>query len=122
MMSIPALCNRTAWRAAQLLKSSAKIKIKSDVLMGFYRAACATLFTLLFAPSVQAQGLAKGATILQSVQSDVYSIVTVLAVIILIILAICYAAKWCTMETFMRWGVGCIVAGCASQIANMFFN
>jgi type IV secretory pathway VirB2 component (pilin) len=116
------LASRSAAVSRNNLNIRSKIAIKIDGMKHKSVLFATALLALLFAQSANAQGLAKGVTILNSLKGDVYNIVSALAVIILIVLAVCYAAKWCTMETFARWGIGCIIAGCASQIASMFFS
>ncbi len=76
----------------------------------------------IFPDLASAQGLDKGVTILTTLKTQIYNIVSVLAGIIIIVIGVCYAAKWATLETCMRWGVGCLIVGGGSQLASMMLG
>lgn len=82
----------------------------------------AAYLLVLLPMQVMAQGLSKGKGIIERVTSDIYSMVTAIAVLILIAMGIAYAAKWMSLEGFMRWLIGCVIVGSASEIARMIFN
>ncbi|KEC65663.1 hypothetical protein O7W_00440, partial [Bartonella quintana JK 56] len=49
-------------------------------------------------------------------------IIPIAAALILLCLAIGYAGRYIEKDTFIRWAVGVIIAGSATQIANMLFS
>lgn len=85
-------------------------------------ASIATYLLVILPMQVMAQGLSKGKGIIERVTSDIYSMVTALAVLILIVMGIAYAAKWMSLEGFMRWLIGCVIVGCAAELARMIFG
>jgi len=70
----------------------------------------------------QAQGLSKTRTILQSFQSEILTIVPIVAVISLIVLAILWGLRVIRFVELARWGGGVLVVGCASQIVSMLMS
>ncbi|KEC69002.1 hypothetical protein O7Q_00234 [Bartonella quintana JK 39] len=46
----------------------------------------------------------------------------VAAALILLCLAIGYAGRYIEKDTFIRWAIGVIIAGSATQIATMLFT
>lgn len=69
-----------------------------------------------------AAGLEGAKTILETFKTEILGIIPIVAVIALVLLGIGYATKMVDKETFVRWGIGCIIAGGASGIAGMIFN
>ncbi len=62
-------------------------------------------------------------TALGALQDDlVKNIIPVAAAVILLCLAIGYAGRYIERDTFIRWAVGVIIAGSASQLATMLFT
>ncbi len=60
---------------------------------------------------------------LQALQTDLTTnIIPVAAAVILLCLAIGYAGRYIERDTFIRWAVGVIIAGSASQLATMLFT
>ncbi|WP_273790544.1 VirB2 family type IV secretion system major pilin TrwL [Bartonella sp. CM31XJBT] len=60
---------------------------------------------------------------LKALQDDlVKNIIPVAAAVILLCLAIGYAGRYIERDTFIRWAVGVIIAGSASQLATMLFT
>ncbi|MET3589178.1 type IV secretory pathway VirB2 component (pilin) [Bartonella silvatica] len=49
-------------------------------------------------------------------------IIPVAAAVILLGLAIGYAGRYIEKDTFVRWAIGVVIAGSATQIATMFFG
>ncbi|ENN93029.1 VirB2 family type IV secretion system major pilin TrwL [Bartonella vinsonii] len=52
----------------------------------------------------------------------VEKIIPIAAAVILLCLAIGYAGRYIEKDTFVRWAVGVIIAGSATQIATMLFT
>ncbi|ETS09516.1 MULTISPECIES: VirB2 family type IV secretion system major pilin TrwL [Bartonella] len=60
---------------------------------------------------------------LKGLQSDLVSnIIPVAAAVILLCLAIGYAGRYIEKDTFIRWAIGVVIAGSATQLANMLFT
>ncbi|WP_375666179.1 VirB2 family type IV secretion system major pilin TrwL [Bartonella sp. TT121SHDZB] len=49
-------------------------------------------------------------------------IIPVAAAVILLCLAIGYAGRYIEKETFIRWAIGVIIAGSATQLATLLLN
>lgn len=69
-----------------------------------------------------AAGLEGAKGILETFKTEILGVVPIIAVIALVLLGIGYATKMVDKETFVRWGIGCIIAGGATGIADMIFN
>ncbi|WP_034450580.1 VirB2 family type IV secretion system major pilin TrwL, partial [Bartonella quintana] len=48
--------------------------------------------------------------------------IPVAAALILLCLAIGYAGRYIEKDTFIRWAIGVVIAGSATQIATMLFS
>ncbi|WP_375685414.1 VirB2 family type IV secretion system major pilin TrwL [Bartonella sp. TT110JLCBS] len=60
---------------------------------------------------------------LKALQDDlIKNIIPVAAAVILLCLAIGYAGRYIERDTFIRWAVGVIIAGSATQLATMLFT
>ncbi|KEC62112.1 VirB2 family type IV secretion system major pilin TrwL [Bartonella quintana] len=70
----------------------------------------------------QAQGLAKVKDVLEKFQTQLKTIIPVAAALILLCLAIGYAGRYIEKDTFIRWAIGVVIAGSATQIATMLFS
>lgn len=83
------------------------------------------LFTLLcfsFFTLEAHAGLEKAKTVLDTIKTEILTIVPLIAVIALIGLGIGYAINSVQKETFMRWGAGLIIVGSAAQITTMLIG
>lgn len=70
----------------------------------------------------QAQGLQKAKGVMESFKAELTDIIPTVAVIALLCLALGYATKFVEKDTFVRWGIGIIIAGSAAQITALFFT
>ncbi|WP_273758141.1 VirB2 family type IV secretion system major pilin TrwL, partial [Bartonella sp. AU55XJBT] len=59
---------------------------------------------------------------LDGLNSDLKIIIPIAAGVILLCLAIAYAGRYIEKDTFIRWAVGVVVAGSASQLATLLFT
>ncbi|WP_375685412.1 VirB2 family type IV secretion system major pilin TrwL [Bartonella sp. TT110JLCBS] len=60
---------------------------------------------------------------LEALKKDLIDhIIPVAAAVILLCLAIGYAGRYIERDTFIRWAVGVIIAGSATQLATMLFT
>lgn len=94
-----------------------KMKVDAKIVSAF--SAVILFFTT---HAACAQRLNKARTIMETIQKDLKVIIPVAAVTLLMCLAIGYAGRFIGKETFVRWAIGVIIAGSASQITNMLFN
>ncbi len=76
----------------------------------------------LAARPVQAQGLDRARTVLEQFQSELTTIIPIAAALILLCLGVAYAWDLVEKDTFIRWGVGVIIAGSAVQITALMFG
>ncbi|WP_375682412.1 VirB2 family type IV secretion system major pilin TrwL [Bartonella sp. AP28SXKL] len=60
---------------------------------------------------------------LNALQNDLTTnIIPIAAAVILLCLAIGYAGRYIERDTFIRWAVGVVIAGSATQLATMLFT
>ncbi|EJF78533.1 hypothetical protein MCO_00717 [Bartonella sp. DB5-6] len=60
---------------------------------------------------------------LEALQKDLIdSIIPIAAAVILLCLAIGYAGRYIEKDTFVRWAIGVVIAGSATQLAKMLFT
>ncbi|WP_317993944.1 VirB2 family type IV secretion system major pilin TrwL [Bartonella gliris] len=59
---------------------------------------------------------------LNSLKEELLKIIPVAAAVILLCLAIGYAGRYIGRDTFVRWAIGVVIAGSASEIATLLFN
>jgi len=74
------------------------------------------------AVAVEAQGLSRARTTLQSFQGELLLFVPIVAVVSLIVLAILWGLRVIHFRTLVQWGGGVILVGCASQLVNMLLS
>ncbi|USP02374.1 VirB2 family type IV secretion system major pilin TrwL [Bartonella taylorii] len=75
--------------------------------------------------SVYAQQAALGNAkkALEALQKDlVDNIIPIAAAVILLCLAIGYAGRYIEKDTFVRWAIGVVIAGSATQLVSMLFK
>ena len=70
----------------------------------------------------QTGGLSKAKTVMESFKTELTSIIPTIAVIALLALGSGYATKFVEKDTFVRWGIGIIIAGSAAQLTALFFT
>ncbi|ACS52005.1 VirB2 family type IV secretion system major pilin TrwL [Bartonella grahamii] len=67
--------------------------------------------------------LTNAKTALDALQDDlVKNIIPVAAAVILLCLAIGYAGRYIERDTFIRWAIGVVIAGSATQLAKLLFT
>ncbi|UNF29002.1 VirB2 family type IV secretion system major pilin TrwL [Bartonella krasnovii] len=59
---------------------------------------------------------------LTALQTDLKTLIPVAAAVILLCLAIGYAGRYISKDTFVRWGIGVVIAGSAAELANLLFK
>ncbi|WP_375703232.1 VirB2 family type IV secretion system major pilin TrwL [Bartonella sp. AD13SXNS] len=74
-------------------------------------------------PVYAQQTLGKAKTALEALRDDlIANIIPVAAAVILLCLAIGYAGRYIEKDTFIRWAIGVIIAGSATQLAKLLFT
>ncbi|CAK02476.1 VirB2 family type IV secretion system major pilin TrwL [Bartonella tribocorum] len=66
--------------------------------------------------------LTNAKTALDGLKSDLEKLIPIAAGVILLCLAIAYAGRYIEKSTFIRWAVGVVIAGSASQLATLLFT
>ncbi|UNF46907.1 VirB2 family type IV secretion system major pilin TrwL [Bartonella krasnovii] len=59
---------------------------------------------------------------LDGFQTDLNVIIPIAAAVILLCLAIGYAGRYIGKDTFIRWSIGVIIAGSATQLGKLLFT
>ncbi|ETS17205.1 hypothetical protein Q649_00160 [Bartonella quintana JK 73] len=85
-------------------------------------AAAIAVFFMAHPAYAQAKGLENAKKALEDFRKQLDIIIPVAAALILLCLAIGYAGRYIEKDTFIRWAVGVVIAGSATQIANMLFS
>lgn len=67
-------------------------------------------------------GLQKAKGVMDDFKAELTDIIPTIAVIALLALGIGYATKFVEKDTFVRWGIGIIIAGSAAQLTALFFT
>ncbi|KEC55945.1 VirB2 family type IV secretion system major pilin TrwL [Bartonella koehlerae] len=81
-----------------------------------------TAFFMAYPVHSQAQVLTKAKGALDALQKDLVGyIIPVAAAIILLCLAIGYAGRYIGKDTFVRWAIGVVIAGSATELVAMLF-
>ncbi|EJF79812.1 TrbC/VIRB2 family [Candidatus Bartonella washoeensis] len=84
--------------------------------------AAMTIFFMAHPVHTQAQDLTNAKNVLTTFKGQLNTIIPVAAAVILLCLAIGYAGRYISKDTFIRWAIGVVIAGSATQIANMLFT
>ncbi|EJF76407.1 VirB2 family type IV secretion system major pilin TrwL [Bartonella birtlesii] len=81
-----------------------------------------TAFFMTHSVCAQARALDKAKTALEGLQAQLKIIIPIAAAIILLCLAIGYAGRYIEKDTFVRWAVGVVIAGSATELVAMLFQ
>ncbi|WP_375686449.1 MULTISPECIES: VirB2 family type IV secretion system major pilin TrwL [unclassified Bartonella] len=82
-----------------------------------------TAFFMTHPICAQAQVLTPANKALTALQKDLIdNIIPVAAAVILLCLAIGYAGRYIGKDTFVRWAIGVVIAGSATQLVGMLFK
>ncbi|WP_409361210.1 VirB2 family type IV secretion system major pilin TrwL [Bartonella heixiaziensis] len=85
-------------------------------------AATITAFLMEYPVYAQAQNLGKAKTALETFQRELVGIIPVAAAVVLLGLAIGYAGRYIEKDTFVRWAIGVVIAGSATEIVAILFT
>ncbi|WP_375630584.1 MULTISPECIES: VirB2 family type IV secretion system major pilin TrwL [unclassified Bartonella] len=69
-----------------------------------------------------AKTLTNAKNALTELQTDLKVILPIAAAVILLCLAIGYAGRYIGKDTFVRWAVGVVIAGSATQLVTLLFK
>ncbi|WP_034988691.1 VirB2 family type IV secretion system major pilin TrwL [Bartonella senegalensis] len=81
-----------------------------------------TVFFMNHPVCAQAKALDKAKNALEQLTKDLNLIIPLAAAVILLCLAIGYAGRYIEKDTFVRWAIGVIIAGSASELATLLFK
>ncbi|WP_375652474.1 VirB2 family type IV secretion system major pilin TrwL [Bartonella sp. AP19HLJMH] len=84
--------------------------------------AALTVFFMTAPVSAQAAGLEPAKKALGLLQTDLKTIIPIAAAVILLCLAIGYAGRYIGKDTFVRWAIGVVIAGSATELASLLFK
>ncbi|WP_375683940.1 VirB2 family type IV secretion system major pilin TrwL [Bartonella sp. CB15SXKL] len=70
----------------------------------------------------QAAVLTNASNALTDLQKDLKAIIPIAAAVILLCLAIGYAGRYIGKDTFVRWAIGVVIAGSATQLVSLLFT
>ncbi|WP_375615008.1 MULTISPECIES: VirB2 family type IV secretion system major pilin TrwL [unclassified Bartonella] len=84
--------------------------------------AALTVFFMSNPVLAQAVVLQPANNALTALQTDLKTLIPIAAAVILLCLAIGYAGRYIGKDTFVRWGIGVVIAGSAAELANMLFK
>ncbi|BBL53943.1 hypothetical protein MF1_12010 [Bartonella quintana] len=80
------------------------------------------VFFMVHSAYAQVGGLTNAQKVLDSFKKQLDMIIPIAAALILLCLAIGYAGRYIEKDTFIRWAIGVVIAGSATQIATMLFK
>lgn len=80
------------------------------------------MLNILVLSPAWADGLEQAKTVLETFQNQLLTVIPVVAVIALILLGVGYATNFVEKDTFVKWGIGLIIAGSAGPITTLFFG
>ncbi|WP_375617815.1 MULTISPECIES: VirB2 family type IV secretion system major pilin TrwL [unclassified Bartonella] len=84
--------------------------------------AALTVFFMINPVFAQATGLDPAKKALGLLQTDLKTIIPIAAAVILLCLAIGYAGRYIGKDTFVRWAIGVVIAGSATELASLLFK
>ncbi|WP_375633480.1 MULTISPECIES: VirB2 family type IV secretion system major pilin TrwL [unclassified Bartonella] len=103
------------------MKQLSKSKSKNNRIIAF--SAVLTVSFMAHPICTQAQVLNKATTALGALKTDLIDhIIPVAAAVILLCLAIGYAGRYIGKDTFVRWAIGVVIAGSATQLVSMLLK
>ncbi|WP_375674756.1 VirB2 family type IV secretion system major pilin TrwL [Bartonella sp. AP9QHHD] len=86
-------------------------------------AAISAAVTIFFMRNPACAAIEHANKALTALQTDLTTnIIPVAAAVILLCLAILYAGRYIEKDTFIRWAIGVVVAGSATQLAKLLFT
>jgi type IV secretory pathway VirB2 component (pilin) len=74
---------------------------------------------LLSVPAARAQGLSQASTIMSTLQSNLTTLIPVIATVALMIIGLFYAMRMIHKDAFVHWFVGILIVGSAAEITAM---
>lgn len=95
---------------------------KSKAVAGKAASVALTVAVTTEVAMAQTGGLNKAKGVMESFKTELTDIIPTIAVIALLALGIGYATKFVEKDTFVRWGIGIIIAGSAAQLTALFFT
>ncbi|WP_375630899.1 MULTISPECIES: VirB2 family type IV secretion system major pilin TrwL [unclassified Bartonella] len=104
------------------MKKLTSIQSKSNNKIIAISAAMTAFFINSSVHAQAAKVLTNASTALKDLQTDLKIIIPIAAAVILLCLAIGYAGRYIGKDTFVRWAIGVVIAGSATQLVTMLFK
>ncbi|WP_375626642.1 VirB2 family type IV secretion system major pilin TrwL [Bartonella sp. PS17NMGDW] len=104
------------------MKRLNSIQSKSHNKIITISAAMTAFFMNSSAHAQNAKVLTNAKTALTDLQADLKVIIPIAAAVILLCLAIGYAGRYIGKDTFVRWAIGVVIAGSATQLVTLLFK
>ncbi|WP_375673494.1 VirB2 family type IV secretion system major pilin TrwL [Bartonella sp. TS82HLJMH] len=104
------------------MKKLINLKLKSNNKIIAISAAITAFFMNSSAYAQQAAILKNASKALTDLQADLKVIIPIAAAVILLCLAIGYAGRYIGKDTFVRWAIGVVIAGSATQLVTLLFK
>ncbi|WP_375640673.1 MULTISPECIES: VirB2 family type IV secretion system major pilin TrwL [unclassified Bartonella] len=104
------------------MKKLINLKPKSNNQIIAFSAAITAFFMDSSAYAASASVLKNAETALTGLQTDLKVIIPIAAAVILLCLAIGYAGRYIGKDTFVRWAIGVVIAGSATQLVTLLFK
>ncbi|WP_375697110.1 VirB2 family type IV secretion system major pilin TrwL [Bartonella sp. AP14QHHD] len=98
------------------------LKSKNNNKIIAISAAMTAFFMNNSAYAQQATVLKNASNALTDLQKDLKAIIPIAAAVILLCLAIGYAGRYIGKDTFVRWAIGVVIAGSATQLVSLLFT
>ncbi|GAA5107312.1 VirB2 family type IV secretion system major pilin TrwL [Bartonella jaculi] len=102
-------------KRSDMLQTVVRNKITTTV-------AAMAVFLMAHPVYAQAQKLDNAKNALDKFKTELIGIIPIAAAVILLGLAIGYAGRYIEKDTFVRWAIGVIIAGSATEIVTMLFT
>lgn len=97
-----------------------KLMTGKQAQKAFDNAALAAL--VLFAIKAQAAGLSQASSIMSTLQSNLTTLIPVVATVALMLIGLFYGMRMMHKDGFVHWFIGILIAGSAAEITAMIFG
>ncbi|WP_375625200.1 VirB2 family type IV secretion system major pilin TrwL [Bartonella sp. MU37NMGALS] len=98
------------------------LKSKNNNKIIAISAAMTAFFMNSSAYAANASILTNAESALDGLKGDIQKIIPIAAAVILLCLAIGYAGRYIGKDTFVRWAIGVVIAGSATQLVTLLFK
>ena len=82
----------------------------------------AALTSMVLATPASAAGLDQAQSVLTTLQTDLTTIIPIIATVALMLSGVFYAMRMIHKDTFVHWFIGILIVGSASEIVSMIVS